>query len=148
MLKTSGISPFSRKKTSSISRKKHSFLFSKIKCWIESCFSSGKSSPLFPLLCKMAQSTQPLFFCYFFIISLAEFFRAVLKRNIFFYFFSRRSHLLQHPAGDGTRLHPGAPGHHLRWSGGPGDKTKPKTTFRIGFKFKYKTFWSALIRRQ
>ena len=139
MLKTSGISPFSHKKTSFISRKTFLFFSVKLSVELSPVFPAEKVPPLFPLLCKMAQSTQPLFFCYFFIISLAEFFRAVLKRNIFLSFF-RRSHLLQHPAGDGTRLHPGAPGHHLRWSGGPGDKTKPKTTFRIGFKCKSNTF--------
>ena len=148
MLKTSGISPFSRKKTSSISRKKHSFLFSKIKCWIESCFSSGKSSP--PV--SVVMQNGPVNTTFILLLFLSSAWQNLLelswKGTYFLKSFFRRSHLLQHPAGDGTRLHPGAPGHHLRWSGGPGDKTKPKTTFRIGFKFKYKTFWSALIRRQ
>ena len=139
MLKTSGISPFSHKKASFISRKKFLFFSVKLSVELSPVFPAEKVPPLFPLLCKMAQSTQPLFFCYFY-HQPGRIFQSCLGKEHNFYLFFRRSHLLQHPAGDGTRLHPGAPGHHLRWSGGPGDKTKPKTTFRIGFKFKYKTF--------
>ena len=88
MLKTSGISPFSRKKTSSISRKKHSFLFSKIKCGIESCFSSGKSSPPVSVVMQNGPVNTTFILLLFFLSSAWQNFLELSWKGTYFYLFS------------------------------------------------------------